>query len=165
MSSGSPSVSIREIEARQSIVSLFSSKPHVRDDIINMLKGLEDVSRIVQRLTLGRGDIEDLLNIRKAVIGWERIHARLNFERDEMLRHDGTISPGDWTNMNALLSHMVDLTSLAERIGNAIDDTDFDRKEKLAAGFDAEDDAASETDSRYPFGRPPYGVRWKLKPK
>lgn len=167
---GSPSVCIREIEARQSIVSLFCVRPHLRDDIIVMLKGLEDASRLVQKLSLGRGETDDLLNIRKAILGWARLRQRLHFEKELDLQKRSRSAAEEWQNIDLLLSHMVDLSPLAERIGNTVDAIDFDKKERLSGGFESESSDTDESDvpdelDALPFGRPPYGGRWRIKPQ
>jgi DNA mismatch repair ATPase MutS len=165
IATGSPSLCIKEIEARQSIVSLFCARPHLREDIIFILKGLEDASRLVQKLTLGRGETDDLLSLRKAILGWTNVFRRLTFERGEAMHNNNEKEAEGWQNLEILLSHMVDLTSLAERIESAVDAIDFDKKERIAAGFELETDKSGEPDCTLPFGRPPYGGRWRIKPQ
>lgn len=129
-----------------------------------MLKGLEDVSRLVQKLTLGRGDSDDLLGIRKTVLGWNQILQRLRFEKDLDMSRDSSADE-NWRNIDLLLSHTSDLSSLAKRIISAVDAYDFDRKERLATGTQVNDDGQEESEQAQAFGRPPYGGRWKIKPQ
>jgi DNA mismatch repair ATPase MutS len=127
-----------------------------------MLKGLEDVSRIVQKLTLGRGETDDLLNIRKAILGWNQLFRRLQFERQSDLKKKPDALE-DWRCMDLLVSQIVDLNPLVERIEHAIDDTEFDKKEKLAAGLPVEPEDTDEPEVGLPFGRPTYGGHWRVK--
>jgi DNA mismatch repair ATPase MutS len=130
-----------------------------------MLKGLEDVSRLAQRLTLGRGESDDLLGIRKAIVGWSQLCQRLRIEREFDIQRDPSAIEG-WRNMNLLLSHTSDLNHLAKQIESAVDPYDFDRKERIATGIgENNDDEQVDVDSVQVFGRPPYGGRWKIKPE
>jgi DNA mismatch repair ATPase MutS len=130
-----------------------------------MLKGLEDVTRIVQKLSFSRGEADDLLSIRKAILGWNQIFRRLQFEKEELKQKNSNRAIEEWQNMDLLLSHMVDITPLTERIWNAVDAIDFDKKDKIAAGLEIDTDTSEETETFMPFGRPPYGNRWKIKPQ
>ncbi|KAG8820621.1 DNA mismatch repair ATPase msh1, partial [Serendipita sp. 399] len=62
-----PSTSIAEIKTRQSVVSFFYTRPHLRADLIALLRKIEDTARIVQKFLAGRGTPDDLRNIATAI--------------------------------------------------------------------------------------------------
>ncbi|KAF8761774.1 MutS domain I [Rhizoctonia solani] len=62
-----PSTSVQEIRARQALVALFYARPHLRRDIVALLRKMGDATRLVQKLILGRGDADDLLAIAETI--------------------------------------------------------------------------------------------------
>ncbi|KAF8527837.1 muts domain V-domain-containing protein [Hysterangium stoloniferum] len=117
----SPSTSIVEIEARQNLVSFFLRRPHLRFDLVQLLKRLEDALRIVQRFLSGKGDVSDLSAIKNTIDIWGVIKHRIEQEY-EMERKDGSHTvANEWLDVQHLLTRMVDLHGLASRIGMAVD--------------------------------------------
>jgi MutS domain III len=110
-----------EIHARQNLVSLFYAKHHLRDDLVQLLKRLEDASRIVQRFLLGKGDVTDLSTIKNAIDTWEEIKSRIELEHQMDLQGKSTGAGDEWLDLRRLLNRMADLTKLAWRIGMAVD--------------------------------------------
>jgi len=117
---GSPSTSVREIEARQNLVSIFQSRPHLRADITQHLKRLEDSSRIVQRFLLGKGDISDLLAIKNAIEIWVTTKDKIEGEYNAEIETATSSQLEEWSDMMTVMGRLVDLTSLADRIGLAV---------------------------------------------
>ena len=83
---GSPSTSIKEINARQSLVGFLHARPHLRDDILQSLGDMEDASRIVQKFILGRGDATDLSAIHSTILIWASIKRRIELEKNMKLQ-------------------------------------------------------------------------------
>jgi DNA mismatch repair ATPase MutS len=120
MNPGSPSTSVKEIEARQSLVSFFYSRPHLRDDLCKCLTNLEDVPRIVQKLLLRRGDAGDLASIHSAIGVWKSIKERLDLEKKMERQEQLNVQSDEWASIDALMSRMKDLQELSRRISFAL---------------------------------------------
>ncbi|KAG1783726.1 muts domain V-domain-containing protein [Suillus placidus] len=119
----SPSTSVKEIQARQSLVAFFHARPHLLSDVRQFLDEVEDTTRIVQRFLLGRGDPGDLVSISKTI----------NMESSER----GFLLSEDWSSVDALLCRMADLQDLERRINLAlrnIETTDELRDDQDADG-------------------------------
>ncbi|KAG9013654.1 DNA mismatch repair ATPase msh1 [Tulasnella sp. 427] len=119
----SPSASISVINARQSVVAVFHRSPHFRSDIVALLKQTEDVTRIVQKFALGKGDADDLREIRDTIRVWDAIYTRIQAERPDPT--GTTLSAQtikDWEVLNAIISDMTGLLSLADQIDAALED-------------------------------------------
>ena len=115
-----PSVLLPEINARQDVVGFFHARPHLRADIIVILRKIEDTARIVQKFLSGRGAPDDLADLRDAIDLWEELRKRMVLEHDmEFLEH-GALRH-DWGNVQALLNKMKPMDALCERITMAVD--------------------------------------------
>lgn len=112
---GSPSTSIPEIQNRQSLVSFFVQRPHLRNDIVQHLRRLEDTYRIVQRFLLRKGDVYDLLAIKETIGLWKVIKSRIETE------YSGERTKEQYTTLRQLLNNVSDLTALATRIELAVE--------------------------------------------
>ncbi|KAJ8084239.1 hypothetical protein PM082_003006 [Marasmius tenuissimus] len=117
----SPSASVKEIDARQSLVAFFCDRPHFRSDLRMFLSRAEDAGRIVQKFLLGRGDPSDLLSLSTGIQTWasvaEKVRLEHAMEASETVAFDRS---HEWASINALLSRMADLGGLAGRIRTAI---------------------------------------------
>ncbi|KAH9081821.1 muts domain V-domain-containing protein [Lactarius deliciosus] len=82
----SPSASLSEINARQSLVAFFHARPHLRRDFRERLRGIDDVTRTVQKFLLGRGSTSDVAAISTAISTWSFIKGRILLERELQLR-------------------------------------------------------------------------------
>ncbi|KAL0575036.1 hypothetical protein V5O48_006937 [Marasmius crinis-equi] len=117
----SPSTSIKEINARQSLVAFFCDRPHFRSDLRVLLSRAEDAGRIVQKFLLGRGDPSDLLSLSAGIKTWGSIVERVRLERRMEAREQANFNRSqEWSSLDSLLSRMADLEQLASRIGSAI---------------------------------------------
>jgi DNA mismatch repair ATPase MutS len=121
-----------EIHARQNLVSLFYTRRHLRDDLVLLLKRLEDASRIVQRFLLGRGDVTDLLTIKSALDIWEDVKARIEMEYQMEMQGQPTGADDEWLDLRRLLDRMANLQELALRIGAAVDVSRLDHMDHEA---------------------------------
>jgi DNA mismatch repair ATPase MutS len=120
MLTGSPSTSVAEINARQALVAFFHSRTHIRDDLTQLLSNIEDVSRIVQKFLLGRGNANDLSAINQTIVGWSSIQKRIELERDMAIKERGSIRHEEWASLDSLMARMNDLTNLSLRISTSI---------------------------------------------
>lgn len=117
---GSPSVSLAEIEHRQSLVAFFLARPPLREDLSELLAELEDSTRIVQKLLLGRGDPTDLTAISASVDVWNSIKRRIELEKKMEKQERGTVSADEWASLDILLSKLRNLGDLSDKIGIAL---------------------------------------------
>lgn len=127
--SGSPSISLDEIKARQDLVELFCIQPSLRADVIEQLKSVEDASRITQRFLLGKGKTDDLVAIQHTIEIWEAIKKRMTFEKSmENVEFHANELSSVWKNLYSLLSRLADLHHLAKRIEQAVEIRDIHKR-------------------------------------
>lgn len=123
--SGSPSTRLDEINFRQSLVAFFVARPHVRDDVRQLLSGAEDATRILQRFLLGRGLPSDFSSLNSSIITWISINRRLTLERKQELKERGQLDIDEWSCIDTLLGRMKDLSDLSVRIIASLTRTDL----------------------------------------
>ncbi|KAI0785994.1 muts domain V-domain-containing protein [Abortiporus biennis] len=116
----SPSTSLVEIKARQTLVAFFLRRPHLRSDLIQCLRDTEDTTRIIQKFFSGRGDAVDLLALCNTIDVWSSIRTRIDLEREMELKEHGVTSDDEWSSINALLLRMFDVQELARQISLAL---------------------------------------------
>ncbi|KAF7971823.1 hypothetical protein HWV62_19825 [Athelia sp. TMB] len=116
----SPSTSIREINARQSLVQFLRDRPDLREDIAQILCNMEDSSRIVQKFLLGRGDLSDLSSLHTAITVGTLIQQRIDLERKMEQQEREYIQEDEWSSMNILMSRLNDMHQIADRIERAV---------------------------------------------
>ncbi|TDL28538.1 hypothetical protein BD410DRAFT_893532 [Rickenella mellea] len=138
----SPSTSIDEITARQSLVRLFFTRESFRNDILEHLNNLEDASRIVQKFLLGRGDPDDLSAIRHTIEEWNRVKSRISLEKVMEATERQSFRQTDWPAMDALMVRLVDMRDLANRISFAVADKG---KPRSPISGDAEETSDEQT--------------------
>ncbi|KAF9513052.1 hypothetical protein BS47DRAFT_1372653 [Hydnum rufescens UP504] len=131
----SPSTSVSEINARQSLVALLRDHPHLRADLADMLKGIEDVTRIVQKFLFNKGDVEDLAAIKDTIEMWMLIKGRISIEGQQHAVEDAKKDP-DWNSLFSLITRMHDLHNLAQRIGMAVDGNELKKREATSTGVE-----------------------------
>lgn len=118
---GSPSTSVVEISRRQALVSFFHRRQHVRADICEILKGMDDVSRLCQRFLLGRADFDDLISINMAIGTWATLKQTFKNERYmEVKECRLELHADEWNSIESLFHQMTDLTGLSEKISQAV---------------------------------------------
>lgn len=123
--SGSPSTRLDEINFRQSLVAFFVGRPHVHDDVRQLLSGAEDATRILQRFLLGRGLPSDFSSLNSSIITWISINRRLTLERKQELKERGQLNIDEWSCIDTLLGRMKDLSDLSVRITASLTRTDL----------------------------------------
>jgi DNA mismatch repair ATPase MutS len=113
---GSPSASLQEINTRQSIVAFFHTRTHLRRDLRDHLRGVDDVTRVVQKFLLGRANIDDIGSISTALSVWSIIKSRLSLERELDFKEGDCDMEQEWASIDALISRMGDLPQLERKI-------------------------------------------------
>ncbi|KAF8973763.1 muts domain V-domain-containing protein [Flammula alnicola] len=117
----SPSTSVPEIKARQSLVAIFRHRTHFRMDICEILKEVDDVGRLCQRFLLGRADFSDLVAIHSTIEIWSALKKRVEQEKSmETIESHDVLSADGWGSLDDLFSRMNNLKDLSEKISNAI---------------------------------------------
>jgi DNA mismatch repair ATPase MutS len=112
---------LSEINARQSLVAFFYARPHLRRDFRERLRGIDDVTRTVQKFLLGRGSPSDITAIGAAISTWSFIKGRILLERELQVRRETSHLDPEWASVDALISRMEDLPELARKIQAAFD--------------------------------------------
>jgi len=121
ITAGSPSTSVKEINARQSLVAFFCDRPHFRSDLRMLLSRAEDAGRIVQKFLLGRGDPSDLLSLSAGIQTWASVAEKVRHERVIEAHERASVDcTHEWASINTLLGRMADLGELGDRIRTAI---------------------------------------------
>lgn len=146
---GSPSTSLQEIHARQSVVAVLHSRPHLRADLSALLKSQSsDISRIVQRFILRKGTIEDLVAIKEAISLWTLIKERVELE----VQHGTTgILYDDWKTFESLLlGRIKDMGQLEKYIKESVDECALQMTPEVRGnsneGGDAEGEGFADVD-------------------
>ncbi|KAF7319967.1 DNA mismatch repair protein [Mycena kentingensis (nom. inval.)] len=141
----SPSTSVSEISARQSLVAFFYSRDHFRADLMAALAGTEDAGRIVQRFLLGRGDANDLHAVNSTIDIWASIKHRIAQERQqEELELADDFQPEQWASLDALMARMADLSELANHIGRALQPKSVSAAPSDSSGSEGDEEGDSE---------------------
>ncbi|KAG9314542.1 muts domain V-domain-containing protein [Chiua virens] len=121
----SPSTSLKEIEARQSLVAFFYHRPHLLDDVVRLLQDSEDAHRIVQRFVSCRGEPKDLIAINRTIHAWTNIQSRIEHEKVMERLEQNDVRCEDWPSVDALLSRITNLHDLSARISLALENVEF----------------------------------------
>ncbi|KAG7450307.1 uncharacterized protein BT62DRAFT_991295 [Guyanagaster necrorhizus] len=158
----SPSTSIPEIQARQSLVEFFCLRSYFREDLVEALTKLEDASRIVQKFLLGRGDTSDLLAVYTTVKTWSLLKLRIERERLlEAQEREENFSPYEWSSLDSLMARFSDLDELSHRIGSALEKPDIDADESDESELEEEIEDAEPAFFKWRYGP----SKWVIKPE
>ncbi|KIM33811.1 hypothetical protein M408DRAFT_85594 [Serendipita vermifera MAFF 305830] len=159
----SPSTSVSEITTRQTIVAFFKARTHLRADLITILRKIEDTARIVQKFLAGRGAPDDLRKIGAAISHWETFRTRLELERKMEVVEQGALI--EWECMDKLLSKMVSLQGLSEKISGAIssyEEYGLAEQEEAEGEEDLLDPMVASSGSK---NVAPGSLKWHIKPE
>ncbi|KAK9355997.1 muts domain V-domain-containing protein [Lipomyces doorenjongii] len=113
----SPATSIVTINQRQSLVQTFLNDKHLHEMVVLYLKRTHDSNRVVQKLTLGRGDAEDMLGLLQSIQNTARLRSLL----DEYLQTQAVENPSASESLPLLLERLIDLSDLEDLISSAFD--------------------------------------------
>ena len=157
---GSPSTSVTEINARQSLVAFFHARPFLRQDLVQNLRDAEDATRIVQKFLLGRGSYHDLTAICTTIDIWTSIKERILMEKSMEGRD---VEHMEWASIEALMDRLSDLDSLARRIRMSLS-----QRESAVSEGDVDIESEFPTITPVPVRDPrnPLGIaEWIIKPE
>ncbi|SPO32077.1 related to MSH1 - DNA mismatch repair protein, mitochondrial [Ustilago trichophora] len=126
-----PSTSIPTIESRLDLVELLLKRKELREDLRGVLRnGAGDVTRVLQKLVTRRNDEQDLLEVRDAIGAMERVKKLMVDEMEFMVEEK------EKEVLRNLVGRFTDLTELAAKLGDAIDERvialRLERQESLA---------------------------------
>ncbi|EWC48063.1 hypothetical protein DRE_02642 [Drechslerella stenobrocha 248] len=110
----SPETSVRVINDRLNLVEHFIQSPRLLESVRQKLNLTHDSQRLVQKMSLGRGDADDLVALARTILGTQHIVSRMNETlptRSESLQV-----------VQNLLGRVSQLTDLADTIISSIDE-------------------------------------------
>ena len=103
-----PLTEISDIEKRLEVVSFFSSKSNLRDETREHLGSMNDIERLLSRLSSGRAMPRDLVALRESLIHIPELKQLLKSVNNKELK--------------SLISQSTDLSKLTELIKSALND-------------------------------------------
>ncbi|KAI0308058.1 muts domain V-domain-containing protein [Multifurca ochricompacta] len=154
----SPSTSLSEINARHSLVAFFHTRPHLQRDLRDGLRGIDDVTRTVQKFLLGRGTASDVTAIGTAIATWSFVKNRILLERKMQLREGDSLLECEWASIDALISRMEDLPELARRIQTSMDGP------LAQSSSETPEEGAITSQELSAEGKWQHGSRWSINP-
>ncbi|KAL1729775.1 muts domain V-domain-containing protein [Schizophyllum commune] len=182
-----PSLSLAEITSRHSLVAFLLARPHLHADLTALLVSIPDVSRLSQKLMLGKGDASDVRAVGRAIRAWNRLRNTITEERtfesyerqmkDPKAMNSISVNDEEWESMDTLLSRMDGLDNLEARIATALEGGEADEgtemgqvaEESEAEGVAGElQDGATgveEDPTRRLNWRPHAPQRWMVRPE
>ena len=123
------------------------TRPHVRDDIKQLLTGAEDATRTLQRFLLGRGVPGDFSSLNSSIITWASINKRLAFEREHELKERGQLIADEWSSIDTLLGRMKNLADLSLRVTASLTRTGLSEDLENEAEHEEGEEAAPDSPS------------------
>ena len=129
-----PSTHLATINSRLDLVQLFLHRRELREDLRGVLRvGAGDVTRVLQKLLARRNDEQDLLEVRDAIGAMEQVRSLME---KEIKYVGGTGEQKEVETLSNLCGKFSDLTELARKLGDAIDERvialRLERQESLA---------------------------------
>lgn len=115
MNIASPETSVKVINDRLNIVEHFICSPGLLDGIRRQLKLTHDSQRLIQKISIGRGDADDLVALARTIFATKDVVECLTAHLPE--------KPESLHIMNVLLSRISLQTKLAKKIIESIDET------------------------------------------
>lgn len=119
-------MSLQIINARLDLVSEFYHDQALRENITSLLGRTYDSQRLVQRFSMGRGEVDDLISLLRTIEATNELASTLE-KRTSTLKPDseavdtGTLTAEPLQNLSSRLS-LDGPTALAHRIADAIDE-------------------------------------------
>ncbi|CEH13402.1 DNA MISMATCH REPAIR PROTEIN MSH1, MITOCHONDRIAL [Ceraceosorus bombacis] len=129
----SPSTSLELIKRRQSIVAFFVNRTFLREDLRALLRrGAGDVSRGLQRITTGRNDEQDLLEIRDFIVMTQDLLSLLDKEMAQLrqaqqVTQDDVLIAG-LENLDLMKERFKNLEGLGARLVEAMDEAVLEQR-------------------------------------
>ncbi|KAK9240625.1 muts domain V-domain-containing protein [Lipomyces kononenkoae] len=113
----SPTTSLVTIDQRHNLVQIFLNDKHLHEMVILYLKRTHDSSRAVQKLTLGRGNADDMLGLLQSI----EYTAKLRTLIEGYLQSTAIEDPSVSESLRVLLERIIDLSDMERLISNAFD--------------------------------------------
>ncbi|KAI9679919.1 MAG: DNA mismatch repair ATPase msh1 [Caeruleum heppii] len=153
-----PSTSIKVIDGRLDLVACFLADPELQESIVHVLRDTFDSQRIVQKFSLGRGTVDDLVQLCKTIEAVQKIVATLTEDLERPASSIDTKTPGESSSIRpACLKDLLRRFELqrphqlARQIAEAIDEEQMVRLQRLedeaTVAFDVNEANAVEGDS------------------
>lgn len=118
----SPSKSVSEINSRLALVSIMKEHKILRDELVELLKQLDDEARLLQKLSIGKPGAEDLLLMARAIRIQGQIKALLDRSIISMeATPSSLLLESDLAVLQALAGDLRNYDHLAARIEAAVD--------------------------------------------
>lgn len=106
-------------------MSFFQNRPHLCSDIIEILKKVDDVTRLCQSFLMGRATFTDLLCLESSIQLWNELQERSKHEMAiESLEQSANSDALEWDKFQGLLGQFHELHDLLGLIVSAIPDTE-----------------------------------------
>jgi DNA mismatch repair ATPase MutS len=151
----SPSTDIAAINRRLSLVQALVDRRDLRDDLRESLRDSGDIMRVLQRFKGQRGTGRDIWDTAKWIRGVEKLLARIKQDIPTSRETASAIpspdcihdTPEGIDRLRALLGHLSDLSSIADKIEASVDETnllrglDLETDEEDLEGLEAAGDA------------------------
>ncbi|KAK9325030.1 muts domain V-domain-containing protein [Lipomyces orientalis] len=151
----SPATSIATIHQRQDLVQTFLNDKHLHEMVILYLKRTHDTNRVLQRLSLGRGDAEDMLGLLQSIKNTARLGTMLEEHVHTNAAENSSASKG----LGVLLERLTDLSDLEKLISGAFDQDMIIRRLSTEEKREAETlmymEAKDGLDSMFPIEKSP----------
>ena len=96
----SPTMSLSTINARLDLVSAFLGDPPFKSEIIDLLRQTFDSQRLVQKFSMGRGDADDLISLRKTIEVTNSVTKLLETCKDRPLKVEREGTSGNRVSIN-----------------------------------------------------------------
>ncbi|KAF9454901.1 hypothetical protein P691DRAFT_691026, partial [Macrolepiota fuliginosa MF-IS2] len=157
----SPSTSLPEITARQSLVEFFMQRPHLAADLAQLLSEIDDTSRLTQKFLIGRGDPSDLMAVSRTIRTWSKISAIFTTEKCWEAKERPDYNPQEWASLDALISRMHALTELSNIIDSALGNESEEERD-IDQTLDADSESEDEPNQLQNWKLS--GNRWFIKP-
>ena len=135
-----PSLDLSEIKKRQNIVEIFKRNTKFSNSLVNNLKQIDDLSRILQKFSFGKGNAIELIQISKSLRITEEISDMLNSLLPELKIRDQKL-------VQDLKNQLAFDSSLVDKILGAINENMVVSQEKLDTN-EAEDSESEEISTK-----------------
>jgi DNA mismatch repair ATPase MutS len=160
-----PSTSIAEINERLDLVTELLHHPDLREDVVMLLKATFDSWRLLQKLSFGRGDADDLIGVARTIQLTVQIHERLD-QHVGFLNDEKAETLSAQSSFQSLLRRLAidEPSAFAEKILSSIDEEILSEQHRLedesaAAVVDLAESVLSEAGETEPLKGVPRSVR------
>jgi hypothetical protein len=119
-----PLTSVQQITSRHALVQAFIDRDDLRLELVEILKPLKDVMRLVQRFRQHRGDIDDVWETKVWIDGVDRMASRIadevERERKRRVKYDMAAECEQINRLQVFVDSLRNIRPLAAEIGATI---------------------------------------------